>query len=98
MAVVWVVGFEEALPCPLLVLRYLLLGMALHFLVRLDVTWDAKQFDVAWIVCQSPHLFFSLGALNGSLVVAINTGGDEALTLAALAQTFGSLPHQPLDL
>ena len=80
--VVGVVQFHEALPCPLLILLYLLLGVGAHVLMHLDVTRNAQQLAVGGIVCQSLHLLHGLGCLNGMDVVYVNAWRDEALGLA----------------
>ena len=103
--IVWVVGFHEALPCPLLVGLHLLAGVAPHLLVGLDVAGDAQQLDVVDVVGQPLHLLFGLGRLDRHLVMTVNAGGDiwhttlgNAVSLASLAKSASPLPHHPLYL
>ena len=67
--------------------------MGSHVLVYLDVTGDAQQLAVVRVVCQSLHLLHRLRLFNGSDVMHVHAWGDEALSLAQLAQASGTSEH-----
>ena len=81
-----VIRFHESPSSSRLVGFHLLLAMAVHFLMGLDVTRNAKCFEVRWVVCQPLHLLFSLGRLDRCLVMHVNGSGHEPLALAPLTQ------------
>jgi hypothetical protein len=67
--------------------------MGAHLLMHLDVAGDAQQLAVVRIVRQSLHLLHRLRLFNGSDVMHVNTSGDEAFSLAQLAQAVGTSEH-----
>ena len=88
-----VIHFEEPSTGSLLVLLHLLLGMGAHDLMHLDVAGDAQQLAVGWIVRQSLHLLHRLRLFDRSDVVHVHAWGDEAISLAQLAQASGTSEH-----
>ena len=67
--------------------------MGAHLLMHLDMTGDAQQLAVGGIVCQPFHLLHRLRLFDGSDVMHVNAWGDEALSLAQLAQTSSTPEH-----
>ena len=93
---VGVVAFHEPLTGSFLVLSHLLLGVRAHLLMHLDVARNTQQLAVGGIVTPCTHsvwAFDRLGLLDGSNVMHVHTGGDEALSLAQLAQSVGTSEH-----
>ena len=72
--------------------------VAVQFAVYALVTGYAHQLDVVRVVAQPFHLSHRHRLLNRLDVVAVNTGGHEALLLALLAQPASPLPHYALHL
>ena len=91
--VVRVVHFEEPLTSSFLILSYLLRCMRPHILMHFDVAGDTQQLTVGGIVCQSLHLLHRAPCLHRLDVVHIHTWGDEAFSLAQLAQAIGTSEH-----
>ena len=93
---VGVVAFHEPLTGSFLVLSHLLLGVRAHLLMHLDVARNTQQLAVGGIVTPCTHsvwAFDRLGLLDGSNVMHVHTSGDEALSLAQLAQSVGTSEH-----
>ena len=81
-----VIRFHESPSSSLLVGFHLLLAMAVHLLMRLDVAGNAQRFQVSLVVCQPLHLLLSLGCFDWHLVVYVYGRAHEPFALAPLAQ------------
>ena len=102
---VWIIRFHESPSCSRLVLLHLLLGVAQHLLMRLDVTGNTQQSDVADIVGQPFHLLLRSPRFNRHDMMAVNTRSYvwfatllNSFLVAPLAQSVGSSPHDALHL
>ena len=87
-----VIGFKEPLTPSLFVLLHLLLGVAPHLLVRLDVAGDAQQSDVVPVEEQPLDLFHRAACFPRDDVVTVNAWCDVPVRQDAGSDAFLSAP------
>lgn len=89
---VGVIRFHESPSSSLLIGFHLLLAMAVHLLMRLDVARNTQRFEVHWVVCQPLHILLGLGRLDGRFVVNIHSRCDVTIGQHTSRNALASAP------
>ena len=89
-----VIRFHESPSSSRLVLLHLLLGVASHLLMRLDVARNTQRLQVVatHVVCKVFHLLLSLGRLDGRFVMNIHSRRDVTIGQHARRNPIASAP------